>query len=97
MEIVPAIFKMERNSMLPILTVTGMCNNSHMADRMLISKAIQIIELAQNQLKGKLMELMGHENDIVLKEGMIAIRFYIIFKNDEEFDQAIARLQKGLG
>lgn len=97
MELVPIMFKLERNSMLPILTITEMCKNLPMADRILLGKAIEIIELSQNQFEGKVTELMGHENDIVLQEGMVAVRFYILFKNDEEFEKAITRIRKELG
>ena len=97
MEIVPATFEFERKSLLPILTVTGKCRNLPMMDSMLLMEAVKIIERVQNQLKGKLLELMGHEHEVQPGEGMIAVRFYIIFKNEEEFDQAMARLRKGLG
>lgn len=97
MGLVPAMFKLERKSMLPILTVTGTCRDLPMVHSMLIMKAVQMIEFAQNQFKGKLMELMGHEYEVQPKKGMMAIRFYIIFPNDEELNKAIARLQKGLG
>ncbi len=97
MELVPVIFNFERKSLLPILTVTGMCKHVPMADKILLRKAIQIIELSQNKFKGKIMELMGHEHEVQPKEGMVAIRFYIIFKNDEEFDQAFTEIQKELG
>ena len=97
MEIVPVMFKLERKSLLPILTITGMCKNLPMIDRVLIGHAVRIIELSQSQLKGKLIELMGHEHEIDIKEGMSAVRFYILFKTDEELYEAITVLQKELG
>jgi len=97
MGLVPVMFKLERKSMLPILTVTGTCRILPMVDSMLIMKAVQMIEFAQNQFKGKLMELMGHEHEVQPENGMMAIRFYIIFPNDAELYKAIASFQKGLG
>lgn len=97
MELVPVMFNLERKSILPILTVTAMCKYSHGVDRFLIGKVVKLIELAQNQLEGKLMKLMGHEHEVKPKEGMIAVRFYLIFRNDDEFDQAITRIRKELG
>ena len=97
MELVPVMFKLERKSILPILTVTGICKNVPGSKIILLNQAVKIINLSQKELKGKLTELMGHENDIGIQEGMIAVRFYIIFRNDEELNQAITRLQKGLG
>ena len=97
MELVPVIFKLERKSLLPILTVTGMCKNMLGIDGFLLGKAVEIINLSQNQLKGKLLELMGHEDDICIQDGMAAVRFYILFESDEQCKQAITRIRKVLG
>lgn len=97
MELVPVTFTLERKSFLPILTVTGKCKNLPMVYNILISRAVQIIEFAQNKLKGKVTELLGQEHEIDIHEGMVAVRFYILFESDEDINQAITRIQKGLG
>lgn len=97
MELVPVMFKLERRNLLPILTVTGICNDYHGMKQILLSKAVKMIEFSQTQLKGKVTDLLGHENDINIQEGMIAVRFYILFRNDEELNQAITRIRKEFG
>ena len=98
MEFVPVIFKLERRSMLPILTITGICKNTSVSHSFLLGKAVSIIELSQNEFEGKLINLMGdEEKDVGITEGMIAVRFYIIFKNEQKLELAVTKIRKELG
>jgi len=97
MEFVPVRFILERKSILPILAVTGKCKNVLGVKESLLGKTVEIIEFVQNHLNGKAIKLLGHEDDIGLKEGMIAVRFYLLFETDEQLAKAMKAIPKELG
>lgn len=96
MDIQPAAFKIERNSFLPILKITGMTKAMPEIERVLLSVAIQFIDIAQ-QSNGKLMEISENENMNDIPNGMTAVRFHIIFRNEEDLEKATSELQKRMG
>ena len=96
MEIQPAAFKFERKGFLPILEVTGMIKAMPGIEGVLITIALQFIDKAE-KYNGKLMGVneMVDMNDI--PKEMTAVKFYIIFKNEEDYENLTSELQKGLG
>ena len=96
MDIHPAAFSVERRSFLPILRITGMTKAIPGVERVLLSMAIKFIDIAE-KANGKLMEISEKENMDDIPKGMTAVRFHIIFKNEEDLEKATSELQKGLG
>ena len=97
MEFIPVAFNLGRNSLLPILIVTGITKNVPGMEAFLIRKALEFIEVCEKKFEGKLIELRGHEHDINISEGQLAVRFYILFKTDEDFWKAASGIKKELG
>lgn len=96
MDIQPAAFNVERSSFLPILKITGMTKAMPEIERILLSVAIQLIDIAQ-QSHGKLMEISENENMNDIPNGMTAVRFHIIFRNELDLEKATSELQKRMG
>lgn len=93
MGIVPAAFTYERKSLLPILRITGRTRNMPGLESALLMQSLEIIEKLE-KYNGKVTQCMGHEAVENLSSGMIAIRFYIIFPNEEEYARAIQGIEK---
>lgn len=93
---IPISFKLERRSILPILTVTGVSENVPEIESFLLAKSVEIIEKAQ-QFKGRVMETNCNKNMSDVPKGMIAVRFYIIFKNEAELETGIEGIKRELG
>lgn len=97
MEFIPAVFKLERNGMLPLLRVTGISKDVYGSKEFLLGKAVSIIEIAQKEYGAQLMDKMLFKNEVDIKEGMIAVTFYLLFKTEEILNQAVQKIRKGLG
>lgn len=97
MEFVPVLFKFERHSMLPVLTVTGIAQNVQEIDKILLGNAVELIEMIEQKFEVKFLQPPEDENEADISEGMAAVRFYLLFKDEEEFDKAISSLQEELG
>lgn len=93
---IPAIFKLERKTMLPIITVTGVADPFPSIDKVLMATALRIIDVAQKY--GRIMEISDNE-DITkgIPKGKTAVRFNIIFRNEEDFMKGVEELKKELG
>ena len=96
MGIMPVRFEVVRNSVLPILRVTGVIKNIHGVERFLLSKTVEIIEVFE-KYKGKLMESNSMDDMSNIEKDMIAVRFYIIFKDEKDLTAAISGITKALG
>ena len=95
MDIHPAAFSVERRGFLPILRVTGMTTAIPEVERVLLSIAIKFIDIAEKS-NGKLMEISEKENMDDIPKEMVAVRFHIIFRNEEDLQKATSELQKGM-
>lgn len=89
---IPISFKLERKSILPILTVTGVSPPIPGVERFMLAKSVEMIEKSQ-RFQGKVMQLNGNENMSDLPKGMLTVRFYLIFKNEDELESYM----KGMG
>lgn len=97
MGFMPAMFKCERLSALPILRVTGMIPPMMPEiDKVLLSVAIKIIEKAEGY-EGKTMGLVEQENMEGIPENFVAVRFSIIFKSEDDLEKALSSIKEGLG
>ena len=90
---IPISFKLERKSILPILTVTGVSKPISGVERFMISKSVEMIEKAQ-KFKGKPMELNGNEDLSDLPKGMVTVRFYLIFKNEDKLESYMRGMER---
>lgn len=94
---IPAIFKLERKTMLPIITVTGVADPIPGMDILLISKAVEFIDVAL-KYNGAPMLISERENMMKgIPKGKTAVKFNLIFKNEEEFRKGVEGLQRELG
>lgn len=97
MEFMPAIFKCERISMFPILRVTGMIPQTMPEiEKALLSIAVKIIEIAE-MYEGKIMNITEQDNMNDIPKNCAAVRFSMIFKNEDDFQEAVSSIEKGLG
>ena len=93
----PAIFKLERKSMFPIITVTGVADPQPGIDKILMSTALRIIDVAK-KYDGVLVVISENENMMAgIPRGKTAVKFNIIFRNEEEFRKGVEGLQRELG
>lgn len=94
---IPAIFKLERRSILPVITVTGVADPLPGMDMLLILKAVEFIDVAL-KYNGAPMLISEREDMMVgIPKGKTAVKFNIIFRNEEEFAKGVEGLQKELG
>lgn len=93
---IPIAFTLERKSILPIVTVTGVSKPIPEIDRIMLSKAVEMIEKAE-KFNGRVMESNGDENMSDVPKGMVAVRFYLIFKNEAELEAGLAGMRRELG
>ena len=83
--------------MFPIITVTGVADPLPGIDSFMLSKAVEIIEKAEKH-NGKPVVIAEQEATIKgIPKGKTAVRFDIIFQNEDEFKKGIAGLQRELG
>lgn len=98
MDFIPAAFRFERRTMLPILKVTGTVTPvpGIALEKILLSEAVKIIEKAE-EFNGKTMELNEDEDMNDISEDLVTVRFSIIFKNEDDFQKAISSIKGGWG
>lgn len=94
MDIHEARFSVERRRFLPILRITGMTEAVPGIERYLLSIAVKYIDIVEKS-NGKIMEIDENMSDIPKEK--VAVRFHVIFKNENELGNAISELQKELG
>jgi hypothetical protein len=83
--------------MFPIITVTGVADPLPGIDKLLMATALRIIDAAK-KYDGVLVEISENENMMDgIPKGKTAVRFNIIFKNEEEFRKGVEGLQRELG
>lgn len=96
MSFMPVSFKIERYGLLPVLRITGMISPMPEIERILLYYAIKIIDKAKDY-KGKIMNLEETDNMEDLPKNMTSVRFYIIFKNENDLAEAVLGISKDLG
>ena len=91
------VFAFERRYTIPIIIrVTGIAQPVPGIDRGLLGRAVQIIEKA-GQYKANLLEFSEIDNMSDIPKEMAAVRFYLIFECEEDFQSAILGIKKELG
>ena len=94
---IPAIFKLDRKTMFPIITVTGVADPLPGIDKFLMATALRIIDAAK-KYDGVPVGISENENMMEgIPKGKTAVKFNIIFRNEEEFAKGMEGLQKELG
>ena len=81
---IPITFKLERESTMPILTVTGISPIPGV-ERFMLAICVEMIEEAA-KFKGKVMLLKNIEDMTEFPKGLIAVRFYLIFKSEHRLE-----------
>ena len=93
----PIIFKFERRTMLPIVTITGVADSIPGIDNFMLAVAVEMIEKAE-KYNGKIVVIAEQETIIgEIPKGKTAVRFNIIFRNEEEFMKGMEGFQRELG
>lgn len=87
-------FSVERRSFLPILRITGMTKAIPGVEQILLAIAIKYIDIVEKS-NGILFEIDEKMADI--PDGMVAVRFHVKFKTEEDLQNAIVGLQEELG
>lgn len=80
MKIVPAIWEIEKNGDIPMLSVTGKCNDIVNGRNVLLKTAVRILTDA-SQFKGV---PYVEEPEAIELENAVVIQFSIVFPNNEE-------------
>lgn len=96
MEYVPAMFKLERLNMLPVMRITGIASPVPEIEKALLITALIIIKKAE-EFEGKPMGFTQRDASDDIPDEMASVRFFLIFNNEENYEKAISSLKEELG